>query len=184
MNIKSVRWVFLIVTFCNFLFFVGCIAFFLYFGKGLEKNHKNLSSDITVSGLLNNSFKNSSSSLNETDNDIVSDYVDIVEKDDWTGTYNDAAVKLYLNKIENKSFYVSDTIIFSFGLNGNFSGFFDSNNQNVTGYFYEVKYEEDAVFLYIYTSDHTVAVVYQMVLNDINNIELHYTKADVVLELK
>lgn len=81
---------------------------------------------------------------------------------------------IYSALIAGSDFDCGNGIEFHFGLQNEFSGFFDAQNTNVEGYSYEVVSEGKSVKLRIYNTDKTKYVEYDMGFNSDGNILLTY----------
>lgn len=80
-------------------------------------------------------------------------------------------------KVGNKMFY-------NFGLNGFYSGFFDSAHQNVTGYLYEIKVKDGEAVLHIYNEDKSSVVSYQLFMQGTTKLILYYKDLDLNITLE
>lgn len=90
---------------------------------------------------------------------------------------------LYQNLIEGYDFQVGE-YSFDFGDDGSYSGFFDSDNTEVSGYSYECTMENDEEILRIYNEDATKNVTYKMNVLDNGDIQLFFEddKEPIVLK--
>jgi len=80
-------------------------------------------------------------------------------------------------KVGNKMFY-------NFGLNGFYSGFFDSTHQNVTGYSYEIRVNDGEAVLNIYNEDKSAVVSYQLFMQGTTKLMLYYKDLDLKIILE
>ena len=122
---------FLVITLFNIIVTVLMVVFFINIDKVFTKSMKKNTEIYVGAGGPEYLGRSETSSTKSDDSIIASKPLDYIDRSDWTSTYDDAALRLLHDRLENKSFYVSDSIIFSFGLSNMFSGFFDSNNSNV-----------------------------------------------------
>ncbi len=67
----------------------------------------------------------------------------------------------YTYLVEDYQFELDDGSVFSFGLNGQYEGFFDSGNKNVTGYTYQFVKKDGIDYLEIYNEDKSRSVSYE-----------------------
>ena len=81
---------------------------------------------------------------------------------------------IYTALIAGSNFDCGNGIEFHFGFENDFSGFFDTENANVEGYYYEVLSEGKSVKLRILNTDKTKYVEYDMEFNSDGNILLTY----------
>lgn len=73
---------------------------------------------------------------------------------------------------------------FSFGKNSYYSGFFDSQNQEVYGYIYSLYEEKGSYYISICDSKKTKMVVYQVVMKNDSRFILYYSKADLKIVIE
>lgn len=73
---------------------------------------------------------------------------------------------------------------FSFGKNSYYSGFFDSQNQEVYGYIYSLYEEKGSYYISICDSKKTKIVVYQVVMKSDSQFILYYSKADLKIMIE
>jgi hypothetical protein len=121
-------------------------------------------------------------SSEEVENIIEIYETHITHKEDYQGTYDEAIVELYKDMIKG-TYYISDNMSYSFGENGVYDGFFDSNNIQVSGYQYDVLKNDDLLILNIYSPEYTAMVTYTMSVNSKGNIVLHYGTGEIYIEL-
>ena len=75
-------------------------------------------------------------------------------------------------------YYVYDYYLFDFTIDGAFNGFFDSEEQNVSGYLYEVLEIDNEPILRIINNDKSSYVDYVLKLTSDNKIILKYVNSD------
>ncbi len=91
----------------------------------------------------------------------------------------------YMLLVENTEFELEDGIIFNFGKNGEYSGFFDSENRDVEGYSYQIVKRNDKDYLDIFNEDKSKSVSYEFsLLDDGSGISLYYEDSDSTIVLK
>lgn len=73
---------------------------------------------------------------------------------------------------------------FLFGKNNYYSGFFDSQNQEVYGYIYNLYEENGSYYISICDSKKTKMVVYQVVMKSDSWFILYYSKADLKIVIE
>lgn len=73
---------------------------------------------------------------------------------------------------------------FSFGKNNYYSGFFDSQNQKVYGYIYNLYEDGGNYYISICDSKKTKMVVYQVVMKSDSRFILYYAKADLKIVIE
>ncbi|MBR2045001.1 MAG: hypothetical protein IJ958_02565 [Agathobacter sp.] len=116
---------------------------------------------------------NSGSNLNMEQNVGDVDVDSLVEEADKS------MVGVYEALIRGTSFDCGNGVKFEFGLEGEYAGFFDAKNKDVTGYSYEVATgDEKTLKLRIYNEDKTRYVEYAMKFNSDGNILLTYPGTD------
>lgn len=167
--------VFIISILCNFIIF--CLFFFLLKNKD-NRTQIPINNNIEISAGI------SSNKKKQNLNDSFSISAEPIEKDDFDGLYNDTANYLIMEMIKGKRFRSIDNIVFSFGSDGSYSGFFDSSNLNVSDYWFDLSSEDQDHFLNIYNSDYSIVVSYLIFINTKGNIELYYLQGNITLELK
>ena len=75
-------------------------------------------------------------------------------------------------------------MVYKFGMNGIYSGFFDDNSPNVSGYSYEIVVVNDAAELSIYNVEKNKVVTYQILLLNDESIALYYPNSNLKIILK
>ena len=175
--------IFFISTLLNSFLFCGILFVCISSGKKLNVSVENKRIDSVISDV---SFtRNIEASMEEPiSSNIVSVPTGLIDKEDWMLPYDDSKLKLFKEKLENRKYYASSTMIFIFESGGLFSGFFDSGNPDVSSYNYDLSYQDDEIVINIYNPEQTVVVSYFARVSNSGNIELRYTKGDIVLELK
>lgn len=88
-----------------------------------------------------------------------------------------------INNIIKDSSLASGDLVFTFGSNGEYAGFFDSDNQNVEGYFYTLDSKGINEYLNIYNSDYTRMMSYRIDLDENGDILLYYDENAEPLKL-
>lgn len=81
---------------------------------------------------------------------------------------------IYSDLLANTTFTTEDGMIFSFGENGSYKGFYDTNNPDVTGYSYDVQAIGADIMLNIYDMDKENVVCYKMEFMNNGDIQLTY----------
>lgn len=94
---------------------------------------------------------------------------------DVTAT-NDSYLELINNIIKESTFTV-DNMEFTFGAEGEYSGFFDKDNTNVNGYFYNLEAKGVDTYLNIYSPDYSRVVNYRIDISKDGNVLLYYDDA-------
>lgn len=107
----------------------------------------------------------------------------VIEKSDFQGTMEDNVLDLYRKKLVG-TWHVSKDMTFKFSADGSYAGFFDSNLSDVNNYTYQCVMQEESPVLYIYNEEKTSMVSYTLILNDEDNVVLHFEAAGIDLELK
>ena len=107
----------------------------------------------------------------------------VIEKSDFQGTMEDNVLDLYRKKLVG-TWHVSKDMTFKFSADGSYAGFFDSNLSDVNNYTYQCGMQEESPVLYIYNEEKTSMVSYTLILNDEDNVVLHFEAAGIDLELK
>jgi len=69
---------------------------------------------------------------------------------------------IYASLLEGMDFDLGDRVVFSFGSEGKYAGFFDAGHKNVKDYRYGFKIEGDSILLNIYNKEKTQMVSYGM----------------------
>lgn len=119
----------------------------------------------------------------ESEDSIISEPVVSINYD-FQGNYSDSVLDIFQSKIIGK-WVISDTMVYEFGEGGTFNGFFDSEHPDIAGYTYYLSMSDsDKPHLFIYNTDNTAMIAYELYLNDIQNIELYFAPADIYIELK
>ena len=119
----------------------------------------------------------------ESEDSIISEPI-VSINDDFQGNYSDSVLDIFQSKIIGK-WVISDTMVYEFGEGGTFNGFFDSEHPDIAGYTYYLSMSDsDKPHLFIYNTDNTAMIAYELYLNDIQNIELYFAPADIYIELK
>ena len=90
---------------------------------------------------------------------------------------------IFSEKIIGK-YKINDFMEYKFGMNGIYSGFFDDNHTNVSGYCYEIVVFEDEAKLNIYNAEKDKIVTYELLLIDDTSIALYYPSANLKIILK
>ena len=102
---------------------------------------------------------------------------------DYRDTMYNNILSIFKKKIVG-NWHVSQNMIFNFGDNGSYSGFFDNKLNNVREYTYQcTTNKEGNQVLYIYNKEKTSYIMYNLKLNAANNIVLHFDAANVDIEL-
>lgn len=102
---------------------------------------------------------------------------------DYRETMDNNILSIFKKKIVG-NWRVSQNMIFNFGDNGSYSGFFDNKLNNVSEYTYQcTTNKEGNQVLYIYNKEKTSYIMYNLKLNAANNIVLHFDAANVDIEL-
>ena len=99
---------------------------------------------------------------------------------------NDSMVYLYQSLFSGWSFKLNEETVFSFGKDGNYSGFFDNAHKSVVGYSYEITSDPETgdYLLNIYNEDKSSVVSYVLTLDEVSNdIMLTYPGAENALVL-
>jgi len=105
------------------------------------------------------------------------------EVDAMIQSADNAMADVYSMLIKGTTFNVDDGIVFSFGDDGNFSGYYDEENPNVTNYKYKVIVGKDKTYkLYIYNYDG--GVEYKMAFNSDGDVVLDESKSGTSYVLK
>lgn len=90
---------------------------------------------------------------------------------------------VYAMLIKGTTFTVDENIVFSFGNEGDFSGYFDAENPNVVNYKYKVMSGNDKTYkLYIYNYDG--GVEYSMAFNSDGNVVLNEKNSGITYVLQ
>jgi hypothetical protein len=111
---------------------------------------------------------------------VVSEDV-VVEK-----KLDDSMSTLYQSLLEGWTYRIDEDIIFSFGRDNLYSGFFDKDNRDVQKYSYEIAMDEDSGghVLNIYNENKSCMVSYEISLDSDGNILLGYPGTDKSFVLK
>lgn len=132
-----------------------------------------------ISGNEKQKIENSGSNLNMEQN------VDDVDVDSLVEEADKSMVGVYEALIRGTSFDCGNGVKFEFGFEGEYAGFFDAKNKEVTGYSYEVVVGDGKTLnLRIYNEDKTRYVEYAMKFNADGNILLTYPGTDQAFLLK
>lgn len=94
------------------------------------------------------------------------------------GKINSEMSNTYLMLLSGCTFNPSEDVTFSFGTDGSYAGFYDSDNKNVSGYSYEVTLQDNSYVLNLYNEDKSKVVSYNMTINEDGNIVLSYPGTD------
>lgn len=86
---------------------------------------------------------------------------------------NNEHLELINNIIKDASLSAGN-LVFSFGTNGEYSGFFDSDNPDVEGYHYTLESKGINEYLNIYNSDYTQMMSYRIDLSEDGDVLLYY----------
>ena len=86
---------------------------------------------------------------------------------------NNEHLELINNIIKDASLSAGN-LVFSFGSNGEYSGFFDSDNPDVEGYHYTLESKGINEYLNIYNSDYTRMMSYRIDLSEDGDVLLYY----------
>lgn len=86
---------------------------------------------------------------------------------------NNEHLELINNIIKDASLSAGN-LVFSFGSNGEYSGFFDSDNPDVEGYHYTLELKGINEYLNIYNSDYTRMMSYRIDLSEDGDVLLYY----------
>lgn len=86
---------------------------------------------------------------------------------------NNEHLELINNIIKDASLSAGN-LVFSFGSDGEYSGFFDSDNPDVEGYHYTLESKGINEYLNIYNSDYTRMMSYRIDLSEDGDVLLYY----------
>lgn len=81
---------------------------------------------------------------------------------------------IYVSLLQGSHFDLEDNIHFYFNENGEYSGFFDAANPDVTGYYYYIGINNGTVYLRIFNEDKSKVVQYEVSFDDEDNIVLKH----------
>lgn len=182
LNSTDIKNIMLVVTMTNFLLVTMLIGA-LTNGKAEAEKHS------ILAGYENGDFEQTAGE-EERDDESDSGFVlnitataDIVANDDYLESRDDSMEKIFCERIVGK-YRINDSMVYKFGMNGIYSGFFDDNHQNVSGYSYEILVTDDQANLFIYNSDKTQVVTYELLLFDDSSIAIIYPSANLKIILK
>lgn len=130
-----------------------------------------------------------SSTLSQAGTNLYEEEVETVVSEDYKeiSNYNqsiDERVENILRENLLGNFKTESGAEFSFGKNSYYSGFFDSQNQEVYGYIYNLYEEEGSYYISICDSKKTKMVVYQVVMKSESRFILYYPKADLKIVIE
>lgn len=103
-------------------------------------------------------------------------------KDEYLAGY-EIEQESYIHGIIIGRYYYLNNILFEFGNNGVYNGFFDNQNKNVSGYKYEIVSLGDNFYVNIYNKEETAAVQYRIYLKS-EKLILCYEPNELQLQLK
>ena len=108
-------------------------------------------------------------------NGVIPDYDG--NQSDYLSIYRDLIVGRY---------YIYNQYLFDFTVDGSFNGFFDVNNQNVSGYLYEIVEIDNEPILHIINNERSAYVDYKIRLNKDKKIVLQFmnSESEFVLDRK
>lgn len=96
---------------------------------------------------------------------------------------------VYYTLIQGSYAEMGDGTNLQFGIDGNFSGFFDTSHPDVSGYTYEVlapSEEENAEYeanVNIYNADKSSYVQYKLLFDENSNMQLYYPASKTYIPL-
>lgn len=108
---------------------------------------------------------------------------DVKKNDDYYGSRDSVMENIFYERIIGK-YRINDSMVYKFGMNGIYSGFFDDNSPNVSGYSYEIVVVNDAAELSIYNVEKNKVVTYQILLLNDESIALYYPNSNLKIILK
>lgn len=91
---------------------------------------------------------------------------------------------IYVSLLEGTKFDLGDGIVFSFGLEGKYAGFFDTDHKNVKDYHYKVDMKEDNILLSIYDKKETQLVSYNISFDQDGNMLLRHPDMKKTIKLE
>ncbi|MCI8377382.1 MAG: hypothetical protein HFH72_02550 [Lachnospiraceae bacterium] len=91
---------------------------------------------------------------------------------------------IYASLLEGAKFDLGDGLVFSFGPEGIYAGFFDADNRNVKDYRYNINMEGDNIFLNIYNKEETRLVSYDMSFDKNGDMLLRHPDMKETIKLK
>lgn len=101
----------------------------------------------------------------------------------------DQMVSVYYTLLQGSHAEIDDNTNLQFGIDGNFSGFFDTEHPDVSGYTYEVlglSEEDNAGYeanVNIYNSDKSAYVQYKLLFDKNSNMQLYYPDSKTYIPL-
>lgn len=107
----------------------------------------------------------------------------VKKNDDYYGSRDSVMENIFYERIIGK-YRINDSMVYKFGMNGIYSGFFDDNSSNVSGYSYEIVVVNEAAELNIYNVEKNKVVTYQILLLDDESIALYYPNSNLKIILK
>lgn len=116
-----------------------------------------------------------------TSNDVAEEQnekdasADMTVSNDMSGLYS----SLLLGKYK-----VGQGIVFEFQSDGSYSGYFDDQHPDVTGYTYTLKYDGSNYLLSIFNERKSAKVTYYVILTDDAGIILKYPQSNVEIKLE
>jgi len=90
----------------------------------------------------------------------------------------DDLTSIYMSLLQGSHFDLGDDIHLYFDENGEYSGFFDSNNPDVSGYLYSIAINNETVYLQIFNKDKSKVVQYEVTFDNEDNIVLKHPNMD------
>lgn len=111
---------------------------------------------------LRETIKPETISINESDGDLSS---------------------IYMSLLQGSYFDLEDNVHFNFKENGEYSGFFDSENPDVSGYLYSIDVSNDAVYLQIFNEDKSKVVQYEAGFDNEENVVLKHPDMETPITL-
>lgn len=102
---------------------------------------------------------------------------------DYSGKDSEMA-SIYVSLLEGTEFDIGDGIVFSFGSEGRYAGFFDANHKNVKDYRYKICMEKDNVLLQICNKEETQLVSYNMIFDKDGNVVLKHSNMEKTIKLE
>lgn len=104
------------------------------------------------------------------------------EKFDFSNTQSDSMAVAYADIIQG-TYIINDSLMYDFGRNSAFSGFFDSANSYVQNYTYKVIMDGNVPYIYIIDPDNSKMVSYKLIVKD-DKISLLYEENGLLIELE
>lgn len=104
--------------------------------------------------------------------------------EDYAGDYDTTKIKIIRDMIAGYNFRTSGDLIFSFGLDSSFAGFFDGSHRAVSNFSYELTVSDNKSYVSIWNDDKTMKVTYEIRSVQDTDMILYYEAADLTLQLK